>query len=85
MTKFIQLAEAQDGNTAKFDFTSRQGKVFHMEISVHVKSALIRKDGLFVGSVEYDAATDGYIIYGCCNTPRRKMDSALHRRNRSRR
>lgn len=71
MLKFIQLAEAQDAHTTEFDFTSRQGKLFHMEISVHSKSALIRKNGEFIGSVDYSEST-GYTIMGCANTPRRR-------------
>lgn len=70
MTKFIQLAEAQDGHTTEFDFTSRQGKLFHMEISVHALSALICKNGEFIGSVDYNRETGSYTIMGWDGTPR---------------
>lgn len=68
MTKFIQLAEAQDGHTTEFDFTSRQGKLFHMEISVHAGSAMIRKNSKYIGSVDYNRETGSYTIMGWNST-----------------
>lgn len=72
MLKFIQLAEAQDGHTTSFEFTSRQGKVFQIEISVHARCAMIRKNCKYIGSVDYNRETGSYTIMGWNSTPAKR-------------
>lgn len=66
MSKFFDLANAQAGHTTRFDFTSRQGDNFHMDIAVHAGSAMLRRNGKYIGSVDYIGKIT---IFGYSNTP----------------
>lgn len=64
MVKFIQLAEVQNGHTTEFYYSSRQGKLHCMEISVHAGCAMIHRDNKYIGSVYYDPNTGKYTPMG---------------------
>lgn len=72
MTKFIQLAEAQNDHTINFQFISRRGIRFNMEISVCSHIVAIRRNNESIGGVEYDLKTDACVIYAFNSMLKRK-------------